>query len=205
MSVQQALDCDFPILLMDRREALKQCSLLLGGVLATPIATGILAGCTAPKKTADWKPKVFNSLQNDVVTMIAERIIPETDTPGAGAAGVNTFIDVMVADWFSAEETETFLLGLQETLAYSKKKYKLEFLDCSEQQQTELLLELENEVSKSKDPQTPRAEFFSLMKQFTLIGYYTSEIGATQELSMPIMGQYSGNEPFNQNSRAWAW
>jgi len=189
---------------MDRRKALKQFSLILGGAIATPLASGFLAGCSTSENNS-WKPKALTADQNKLVTIISELIIPQTDTPGAKMAKVNEFIDVIVADWFSKNEKKDFLLGLKNTLLYCNKKYKKEFLQCSADEQTIVLTDLENEFLSTKENPSLRANFLNLMKQFTLIGFYTSEIGATQELRLPLMGQYLGNEPFDENSTAWAW
>ena len=188
---------------MDRREALRQFSLILGSAIVAPLASGFLAGCTTSDNS--WKPKVLTADQNKLVTIVSELIIPQTDTPGAKMARVNEFIDVMVADWFSEKEKKDFLRGLKDMLIYCSNEFKKEFLQCSPEEQTVVLKDLEDEFFSAKVKPTLRANFFNMIKQFTLIGFYTSEIGATQELRMPLIGLYSGNEPFDENSRAWAW
>lgn len=202
---------------MNRREALKTLSAMLGGSIALPIASGFLAGCgpSVPGTNNEaWRPRALTARQNEIVTIIAERIIPQTDTPGAAAARVNEFIDLIVNDWFSTSEKKAFFDGMDAALAYCSERYKKDFTTCSDSEQTGLLIELENEyLANGKNSSlnnvlknvSPRAEFLNTMKQFTLIGYYTSETGASEELRVPPMGQYLGNEPFDENSRAWAW
>lgn len=198
---------------MNRRDALKAISAMLGGSIALPIASGFLAGCgpsTPESKNGAWRPRALTARQNEIVTIVAERIIPQTDTPGATAARVNEFIDLIVNDWFSTSEKQAFFDGMDAALAYCSERYKKDFKSCSDTEQTALLVELENEYradrnNASKSNASPRAEFLNTMKQFTLIGFYTSETGASEELRVPPMGQYLGNEPFDENSRAWAW
>lgn len=198
---------------MNRREALKTISAILGGSIALPIASGFLAGCGPSVPGANsgaWRPRALTEKQNEIVTIIAERIIPQTDTPGAAAARVNEFIDLIVNDWFSTSEKQAFFNGMEAALAYCSERYKKDFVTCSDTEQTTLLVELENEFradgkNSAINNASPRAEFLNTMKQFTLIGYYTSETGASEELRVPPMGQYLGNEPFDENSRAWAW
>src|SRR5918994_4384240 len=64
-----------------------------------------------PAAATPWKPKVLDVRQNDTVTVLAELIIPETDTPGAKAARVNEYIDSVLAD-AAAADRESFLQGL---------------------------------------------------------------------------------------------
>jgi hypothetical protein len=171
-----------------------------------------LAGCgrseTANPSTSHgggWQLRELTQDQNELVTLIAERIIPQTDTPGASAAKVNEFIDLMLHDWFSADEKARFFAGMAAALAFCREKYREDFMLCAEAEQIALLIELENEFYVNQSNPPPRAEFLHMMKQFTLIGYYTSEIGAGQELRLPPMGEYLGDVPLDENSRAWAW
>ena len=192
---------------INRRTALKQFSSVLGGAVFLPIATGFLAGCSQEnhEATGEWQARVLSYDQNAVITVIAERIIPQTDTPGASAAKVNEFIDLIIDGWFSEVEKHSFFEGLKGAEALSEDLYNKHFLACSEAEQVNLLLRMEEEYLSQAVSPSPRAEFFNLMKQFTLIGYYTSEVGATQELRMPAMGQYLGCESFDESGVAWAW
>lgn len=189
---------------MNRRAALKQLSTVCGGIIATPIATAVLAGCRASGE-ASWQPKILSAGQNQLLTIIAERIIPRTDTPGAADAAVNRFIDVIVAEYFSQEQRDTFFKGLQDMQALCREINNKAFLDCTAPQQTALLQKLLEEAHSGSDKKTEAAGFSTLIRQFTIIGYYTSEIGATQELRQPPMGQYLSCIPFTEKSRAWAW
>lgn len=189
---------------MDRREALKKLSLILGGTVALPIATGFLAGCS-PDSNTSTAPKSLSFDQDKLLETIAELIIPQTSTPGAKAAGVSKFIDSIITGWFSDAEKEDFLTGMQEALDYCEAQNGKPFLQCSQQQQIELLTELEEGSLAMKASTSKKSEFFKAMKQFTVIGFYTSEVGATQELRMPVMGQYLGDIPLGENDAAWAW
>lgn len=193
---------------MNRREALKTISAMLGGSIALPIVSGFLAGCgpSGPEtQTGSWRPKALTREQNELVTVIAERIIPQTDTPGATAARVNEFIDLILHDWFSESERAGFFNGMTAADTYCLNRYGKDFLNCTKAEQLSVLVDLETEFHANKNAPSPRAEFMSVMKQFTVIGFYTSEVGASQELRVPPMGQYLGNEPFDENDRAWAW
>ena len=182
---------------MNRREAL----LALGGaaVLADPL---FAAGRSLRARLGnDAGLKVLDPHQNDTVVTIAEMIIPATDTPGATAAKVNEFVDLALAEWFDEAERKGFLDGLAEVDARSRKRFSKDFTGCTPEQQTEMLQLLDAEVAGNRDADkqgqhrdpTPSQRFFGNMKRVTLLGYFTSEVGQTEELHNPIIpGRYDG-------------
>ncbi len=190
---------------MERRETLEHLSVILGGAIALPIASGFLAGCQPSGDPGVWKPQALSSDQSEILTVMTERIIPKTDTPGATDARVVEFLDLIVADWFDDPEKKEFFEGMNEALALCEKKNRNEFLSCSSEQQTAFLSELDKEFHSKTGESSVQAKFMSTLKQFTIIGFYTSELGATQELREPIMGQYPGCIPMDETTRAWAW
>jgi hypothetical protein len=155
--------------------------------------------------------KTLNPQQNATVTTIAELIIPATDTPGAKGAKVNEFIDLLLTEWFEPSETKEFLTGLADVDARSKTKFSAAFVDCTPAQQTELLKELdaaamEFSASQKRTMQTneapPPMNFFYQMKKLTLAGYYTSEIGFSQELGKSIIPpSHAGCAPIPEVAR----
>jgi len=140
---------------------------------------------------------VLSEHQNAMVTTLAELIIPETDTPGATAAQVNRFVDVMLADWFDGEDRDEFLAGLAALDARSGDTFGAPVLSVEEAQQTELRRELDAEVTAVREAGLPTDDnFFSRMKWLTMYGYYTSEVGATEELEQKIIpGSYEPCAP----------
>ena len=139
--------------------------------------------------------KTFTPQQNDMVTTIAELIIPQTDTPGAKAARVNEFIDLMVTEWYDEEERSTFMSGLADVDTRTRDLYGKDFVHCGEKQQVELLQSLDDEVAAGRSEpdlrrrrnRPPEKNFFFMMKQLTLVGYYTSQVGFEQELHGEII------------------
>ena len=181
---------------MNRREAL----LALGGaaVLADPL---FAAGRSLHARLGSGVLKVLDPHQNDTVVTIADLIIPATDTPGATAAKVNEFIDLVVGEWFDADERKRFLDGLADVDARSRKRFAKDFTAGTPEQQTELLQLLDADLAALRDAERRGEEregstsqrFFRTMKRLILLGYYTSEVGATEELHNPIIpGRYDG-------------
>ena len=178
---------------MNRRDAL----LALGGLalLADPLCT---AGRSLHARIGRGL-QVLGPHQNDTVATIAELIIPATDTPGARAAKVNEFIDLVLAEWFDAADRTSFLEGLADLDARSRGLFARDFTASTPEQQTQILTGLDAELAGLREAEkngdkveanTPQ-RFFRMMKRLTLLGYYTSEVGATEELHNPIIpGRY---------------
>jgi hypothetical protein len=180
---------------MNRRDAL----LALGGVavLADPL---FAAGRSLHGRLGSGGVlKVLDPHQNETVVTIADLIIPATDTPGATAAKVNEFVDLALGEWFDADERKRFLDGLADVDARSRKLFTKDFTACTPEQQTQILTALDAELAELRDGEkqgyrvepTTSQRFFRGMKRLTLLGYYTSEVGATEELHNPIIpGRY---------------
>jgi hypothetical protein len=140
-----------------------------------------------------YKPLFFSPQQYRMVEHLAEMIIPEDETPGAKRAGVAEFIDFMVAnrvpvstsrDIRSTEDaieagTEAqnkFVAGLGWMYARSHSEFGRDFMDCTPQQQNTLLEELAYKAKFKPRTESGRA-FFHLMRDYTVVGYYTTKIG----------------------------
>jgi hypothetical protein len=134
------------------------------------------------------------------VVVMTDLIIPETDTPGAKAARVNEFIDVILTEWATDEERQNFLNGLAGIDKQSQELFGKDFVDASPVQQVTLLRALddysatERAQKREKHGNTVpdldaqlKGDFYDVFRGITLHGYYTSEIGFTQELKLQII------------------
>ena len=144
--------------------------------------------------------------QAHTVAAIAEHIIPETDTPGARAARVEEFIDLLLADWFDDDERVEFLRGLANVDTRSLNLFGTVFVRASEPEQVAVLSGLDAEVTVLREAAAePQEHFFHRMKWLTLYGYYTSEIGQTEELRAAIIpGRYDACGPVRRDT-AGSW
>ena len=187
---------------MNRREVLERVALLMGGAVSASAMTGILAAFEAPKEGA-YAPQALSSAQDELVATIAELIIPTTDTPGARAAGVNRFIDGVLTAIYTEAEGKRFLAGLVDLEARAQARGS-SFLASSVTTQVQILRELEAE-SIALPSGSAHESFFHVLKELTLIGYYRSEIGATQEQKwLVVPGYYKGDVPYKEIGRAWS-
>jgi len=193
---------------MDRREALKRTAWIMGGAVSAPAIMGILKGCTA-KPTIDWKPAFLSSDQGVLVTQVAEIIIPKTDTPGAKDVGVPGFIDALVKDCYPKEDQDNFLNGLKAFDEEAKKEYGDPFAELDAKDQAAFVKKIHDAAVKAEKETTPapKRPFILTMKELTMLGFFTSEPGATQVLQYnPVPGAYKGCVPLKEagNGKTWA-
>lgn len=188
---------------MNRREALKRLALLSGGALSISTVAGFMNGCRAAEDGTSLQTLSAN--QNELVIELTERIIPATDTPGAKAAEVNRFIDHMLTNWNTDEEREHFLEGLEHVNELSNNKHNQDFINLSTENKIDVMETLEQEALDNPKPDSDLKPFFDMLKELTVVGYYTSEIGATEELNYEaVPGTYNSCMPYSEIGRAWA-
>jgi gluconate 2-dehydrogenase gamma chain len=192
---------------MDRREALKRTAMLMGGMVSAPAIMGVLKGCSA-KPGVDWKPVFLNEDQASIVTQVAEIIIPRTDTPGAKDVGVPSFIDEMLHEVYSKEDQELFISGMKAFNEGAEKEYGEGFTDLDDEDQTAYVKKVHAAaVEGDRDAEAQKRPFILTMKELTMLGFFTSEPGATQVLQyVAVPGAYKGCIPLSEagNGRAWA-
>ena len=172
---------------MDRREALR----VLGAATAAPLISRDLYALGRDVR-ARWHARpgfrVLDAQQQVLVQTLTEMIIPATDTPGATGAGVDQFIDVMLADWYDPADRQTFLDGLADVDTRSKAATGKAFTDATVAQQTALLTALDDELARLRAThQKLDKSFWRNLKWLTLTGYYTSQVGFEQELHARII------------------
>jgi hypothetical protein len=190
---------------ISRREALNRLTLVVGGAISAPVASAILSGVRAEPAHAAWAPRSLGSQQADLLGALVDGIIPATDTPGAKEAGVAAFIDKVLEDWVDAKDRVRFQAGLVAVDAEMERLHGVTFVNASPGQQNALLERLDREAIDARRQGANPLPFFATLKEWTLVGYYTSEIGATQELQwLALPGRYVGDMPLEEVGRTWA-
>lgn len=188
---------------MDRREALKRTAFLLGGAITASTWTALVTGCQKPGNVTSFSEEDTQNL----LAEIAETILPETDTPGAKAAGVGPFIAMMMQDCYVEEDQKLVLDGLTEINKRCNDEFGDAFTATSPENRTTLLTAIDKErieYNKNRKDEDP-PHYFSILKELTLTGYFSSEPGATQALRyVPVPGRYEGCVPYNEGDKAWA-
>lgn len=204
---------------MERREAVKYISILLGGAVIGGDA--FLLGCKSETGKSDW----LSAESIAYLDEIAETILPRTSSPGAKDAKVGQFMTVMVNDCYEEGDQKAFKEGLDKLNDASKKQYQKIFIDITPAQRKDLLIAIDKEAKdyqkgvgdfnkKESEKQKSDAKYvkqkksphyFTMMKQLSLLGFFTSKEGATQALRyLPVPGKYEGCIPYKKGDKAWA-
>ena len=188
--------------MMNRRDALASIALLVGGTLIG--AEAFLSGC----KTTGKKEGLFALDDLALLDEVGDTILPTTaSSPGAKAAQIGQFMKTMVTDCYDEGDQKVFTEGIDKLNDASKKKYDKSFMELTPSQKHDLLVILDAEAkdynAKKKDGDSHH--YFSLMKQLTVWGYFTSEVGAEKALRyLPVPGKYIGDLPYKKGDKAWA-
>ena len=176
---------------ISRRAALKVIAIGVGTAGTLPILDDRVLGQhkhpdvkMAGALAAGEAGKFFNAQQMETIAVISDLIIPTDDhSPGARAAGVSSFIDLMVSE-SSNETKELWRDGLAAVDKLSEQKFSAPFIRAGQEQQISMLKSISR---NERRPKTIEERFFVAIKSMTVDGYYTSPIGIHQDL------RYKGN------------
>lgn len=158
--------------------------LLVAGV--SPMA----AACTLPLKSG-----FFRSGEMQLLEELCETILPQTDTPGARAANVHGFIDGMMTTWAS-KATQS---SLRSVLKRIDEEARGRFSQLEQAKRSALVDRFDAAAFATNDKQ------WAQLKKLVLLGYYSSEVGATQELAyLPVPGEWRPDVPVTADTRTWA-
>ncbi|MBK8502151.1 MAG: gluconate 2-dehydrogenase subunit 3 family protein [Saprospiraceae bacterium] len=208
--------------MINRREALRRTSYIMGGALSASTIAAVMSGCKPSTTSLDWTPEIMAPDQALTVAEITERIIPATSTPGAKEAMVDRYIDSFLKDIATEEELAEFYTGIDEVNGIAKSKFKQRFVELTDSQKDAVLseisgvpaipesdaekaAELANEGEKTLATPGGSERFFNLIRELTITGYFTSEIGAKQALKFDdIPGTWQGCIPYTEVGGSWA-
>ncbi len=220
-------------LAITRREAIQRVTALLGGV-ALVGGSSLIASCTRDRTGAQAGVGTFTPADIAYLDEIAETILPETKTPGAKAAKVGAFMALMVTDTYKAEDQTIFRTGMKQLDDASVTESGASFMSATPQQRLALLEKLDKEAKDYHDAKDEReraadkarrerheqtnvsdttsaqqddepAHYFRMMKELTLLGYFTSEIGCTQaQRYAETPGKFEPCVPYTSGETSWA-
>jgi gluconate 2-dehydrogenase gamma chain len=147
-----------------------------------------VGGLVQVKRPA-YTPRFFSAEEYETVERLAELIIPSDGSPGAREAGVSEFIDFMVASDPGVQYR--FRYGLTWLDAHSRKVHGAAFRVLDAPKQAALLEPLAYRARHRAGEEEGRA-FFKLVREHTIMGFYTSRIGLEQ-LDYPGLRIYAAS------------
>ncbi|SEB21082.1 gluconate 2-dehydrogenase subunit 3 family protein [Pedobacter hartonius] len=200
---------------MDRRTAISRVAMILGSTIIG--ADLFISGCT--NEHPAQVQALLTDAQVSYLNEVGETILPKTAaSDGAKAANVGAFMKIMVRDCYSPEDRQIFFDGLDALEQRCKKTLGKGFLSSSLEERQKLLITLDAEVKDGKKrndllqqkeaerqkssqaggkpnylKKTPPTPYFAMIKQLTLLGYFTSEIGYKSIGYVSVPGRYDGN------------
>ena len=198
---------------LKRRQFLARTALLGGSMLSFGCnrALSLLPDDT-PRTPSE---SILDEGQRTRLDRAADLIIPETDTPGALAAGVPDFVEMMLVDYYYEDERNRVIEGLDELERLSQQHHRVAFIDASEDAQIAMLAEVEREGLAAMTaagsnplgsfiggPPAPPPAFFQSLRELVAVGFTTSEIAATEVFDFsPVHRGYEGRVPLTDSMR----
>lgn len=204
---------------MERRELLKFIAAATG--VAVVGGEFLLSGCNNENAGTS---ATFSDADIALLDEVGEVIIPTTSTPGAKAAEIGKFMKTIVTDCGTEKQQQSFMAGIPKLKEACKKLNGKDFMECNADEKKAFVLSLEKEAKdyNAKNDADNKAaadkakaagqeyennppHYYSLIKQLTLWGYFTSEVGATKQLrNVPVPGKYDGALPYKVGDHAFS-
>lgn len=183
---------------MDRRHLIKNITILTGATFVG--SEFFLTGCKNEKNITE---NIFSKSEIDFFDEVAETIIPMTETPGAKDAKVGEFIVRYAKDCYSPHHIETLKNGVKQLNEESNNLFKKKFISLNALEKHSLLTKIDAQTKSEFNKDKPH--YFTLIKQMTLLGFFTSELGSTKVLRYePLPGEYIGIVPYHEGDTSWA-
>jgi len=205
MSAKEDSGYDDSVEMQQRRAVLKRVAWILGGAVSAPAAMAILQGCSAKEAVpgaAAFQAKFFRGKQADIMSGIADALIPKTDTSGALDAGVPAFIDSIMADVYPKDAQERFAAGIDEFESASAEGGKA-FLDQDTAQRASTVKQALEAALTGEHEHKP---FILVARELTLLGFFTSKVGITENMEyVAVPTAYHGCVPLAQMKKHVYW
>jgi hypothetical protein len=176
-----------------------------------------VTGCAFAGRDTLWAadlaetPLPYSDSEVDFLDDVADTILPRSDTPGARDAAVGPFIARYSAACYPPEHIALLKSGILDIDAQMQVLQGKGFRQTDERAKTSLLVRIDRQAKEQADlaaakPRDHSPHYFTLMKQLTLFGFFTSEPGATRAVRYrPIPGRYKGCIPYVKGETFWAW
>jgi hypothetical protein len=181
---------------MNRREAVKAATALVGGVHIT--SNGFLIACARDSTTASSKALTLDD--QSLIEEIADTLLPTTpSSPGAKAAGAGAAINLLLTDCYEPEAKELVVNGVTEFRGMCRSRCGDNFASLPQREREQVLREIDAEAQK-----VGPTHYFTLVRELALRAYFSSEVGMTKALRFVLVpGKWVGCVPLRPGQPAW--
>ena len=187
---------------LSRREILERMAMVTGGAVSLTILSACDNGVSVPKSSEDLALKALSEANFNLVGDIVGTIIPDTDTLGAQSVNVHYLIDELAANWMSGDERMAFVKDLTVLDERIKPERGASFSELNLADRGAVLDQLGAEMLANDNGVK---HIYRELRELTIFGYYTSEVGASEELAYdPIPGEFRGCIPFSDVGKTWS-
>ena len=189
----------------NRRSFLSGLSLLVGGAAAANLLGGnaipTAMAYTPRSDSTSQAGKIFSQPDMVLLRDICALVIPKTSTAVAAELDTHGFIDNQLYHCHSLEDQRKVTSILVKINEIALKRQKEHFSSTTTAQQLALLTDLEKPEDGFDDADKSQ---FKFLKSQIVFGYYTSEVGASQELEyLAIPSGFTGSIPYDSVGKAW--
>lgn len=184
---------------LSRREAILRLALLMGASFASPRLGAADFG------TSPTPPTGYTAADLALLDEIGDTIIPPTDVPGAKAVGIGAFMSIMVTDCYAADQQRAFRAGMDAIARDFRQRHGVDFVGAAAADRTIFLNEINAALRQPKTAEsaTPPPNYFRIMRELTILGYFTSEEVATKVRPwIEVPGRYDGKVPYRKPARS---
>jgi hypothetical protein len=171
---------------MNRRHLLQTLALASGHAMFPSVLTSFLSSCTNQDMSA-YKPAFFTKDEYKSIIEIIDIIIPATKTKSASQTNTQVFLDQVFAQCMTSSEQQALKTGIQKLIAgFEKANDKLQYI---------------REIDKQAYANDENAAYFKTIKQYTMIGFFTSQEGETKASHyVKIPGDFKGEIPLDHDT-----
>ena len=182
---------------MNRREAVKTATVLIGGVLVT--SNGFLVACARDSNRSTGK--VLSVDDQSLIEEIADTLLPTTpSSPGAKAAGAGAAINLLLTDCYEPDAQQRVVNGLNDFRKSCKDRCGSDFASLPQKEREQVLRDIDAEAQK-----VGPTHYLGLVRELSLQAYFSSEIGMTKALRyVMVPGKWVGCVPLAPGQPAWA-
>ncbi len=205
---RRSTDTDTALPTLTRREAIERVVRLLGGAALVGGEALLSASVGMPERAAAAEGiGEFSAADVALLDEIAETILPETSTPGAKAAQTGAFIALMATEAYDPQKRRILRAGMRAIERACRRMHGVAFVDATPAQRLAVLepLDREQHAETEGKRRRRRPHYFRMVKELTLLGYFTSEIGYLQAMRyVETPGRFDPCVPYRDGETIWA-